>query len=114
MDVSPSLEVGEAVSVVTGSDVSASESDPQPATVDGTPTWRCGSSAGASTVQIQGSGGVGEVGVVSQGDCHAVATVVLANWHRDLLLALIGAFLAVGVHMMFEAMVEHKHKLEQT
>jgi hypothetical protein len=111
MDVSPSLEASEAVSVITGSNVSSSESDPQPATVDGTPTWRCDS--GASTVQIQGGEEVGEASVVGQGDCHAVATVLLASWHRDLLLALIGAFLAVGVHMMFEAMVEHKRKLEE-
>lgn len=111
MDVSPSLEAGEAVSVVTDSNVSASESDPQPTTVDGTPTWRCGSSPGANTVQVQGEGGVDEASVMDQGDCHAVATVLLASWHRDLLLALIGAFLAVGVHMMFEAMVERKHRL---
>jgi hypothetical protein len=40
------------------------------------------------------------------GDCHAVATVVASPWHRDLVLVVIGAFVAVGVHMLFQGMIE--------
>jgi hypothetical protein len=44
--------------------------------------------------------------ILSQSDCHAAATIVASSWRRDFLLALIGSLVAVGIHMMFQAMVE--------
>jgi len=106
-DPAPLLDVTRGVTVVTGSEVSASESDPQPTTVAGSPGWRCAANAAVtSSDTVAETGGTGG----SQGDCHAVATVLASAWHRDFLLVLIGAFIAVGVHMMFQAMVEARHR----
>jgi hypothetical protein len=44
--------------------------------------------------------------IAADGDCHALAAVVASAWHRDLILVLLGAFIAVGVHMLFQGMIE--------
>jgi hypothetical protein len=102
--LAPWLETGRGVTTVTGSNVSSSESDPQPTVVRGSPQWTCASLPGTGAVQIAQEGSAAKV--VTGGDCHAVATVVASPWHRDLVLVLIGAFVAVGVHMLFQGMIE--------
>jgi hypothetical protein len=104
-ELSRALEVGKAVSVVTG-DVSSTDSDPQPTIVHGTADWECEaqSATESPTADRTVAGGIASEG--SDSDCHAVAAVVSSSWHRDFLIVLIGAFIAVGVHMLFQAMIE--------
>ena len=108
--VSPALEISEAATMVTGSDVSKSESVPQPGEVDDSPGWRCRAPIPPPAPKIVGGSEAGSgstsASILSQSDCHAVATIVASSWRRDFLLALIGALVAVGIHMMFQAMVE--------
>ena len=108
--VSPALEISEAATMVTGSDVSKQESVPQPMEVHDSPGWRCHDPSPASTPKITGGteagSGTASASILNQSDCHAVATLVTSSWRRDFLLALIGALLAVGVHMIFQATVE--------
>ncbi len=115
-NISPGLEVSEAATMVTGSDISGSESVPQPVEVDESPGWRCRAPSSATAPQITDGAEVGSgsatASIISQNDCHAVATVLASNWHRDFLLVLIGALMAVGVHMMFQAIVEARPKRE--
>jgi hypothetical protein len=103
-DLASWLETARGETAVTGSDVSSSDSDPQPTVVRGSPEWRCASSTSSSSVQVAREGVTGNV--VAGGDCHAVAAVVASAWHRDLVLVLLGAFIAVGVHMLFQGMIE--------
>jgi hypothetical protein len=108
--ISPALEISEAAAMVTGSDISKSESVPQPGEVAESPGWRCRAPLPPPAPKIAGGTEAGSgstsASIVSQSDCHAVATIVASSWRRDFLLALIGALVAVGVHMMFQAMVE--------
>jgi hypothetical protein len=108
--VSPALEISEAATMVTGSDISKSESVPQPSEVDESPGWRCRAPLPAPAPKIVGGTEAGSgstsASILSQSDCHAAATIVASSWRRDFLLALIGALVAVGIHMMFQAMVE--------
>jgi hypothetical protein len=100
VSLAPWLETARGEAVVRGSNVSPEESDPQPSVIRGSPEWTCVS--GASSVQVSL-----EVApnVESGGDCHAVVAVVAFPWHRDLILVLLGAFVAVGVHMLFQGMI---------
>jgi hypothetical protein len=102
-DVAPWLQTARGETAVTGTDVSASDSDPQPAVIRGTPRWTCATPGGVAAVQVATEGS-GEL--VTGGDCHAAATLVSSPWHRDLILVLLGAFVAVGVHMLFQGMIE--------
>jgi hypothetical protein len=108
--VSPALEISEAATMVTGSDVSKPESVPQPTEVGNSPGWRCHAPTAPPAPKITGGteagSGAASASILDQSDCHAVATLLASSWRRDFLLALIGALLAVGVHMMFQAMVE--------
>lgn len=108
--VSPALEISEAAAMVTGSDISKSESVPQPGDVDESPGWRCRAPLPAPAAKIVGrteaGSGSTSASIYTQSDCHAVATIVASSWRRDFLLALIGALVAVGIHMTFQAMVE--------
>jgi hypothetical protein len=108
--VSPALEISEAATMVTGSDVSKPESVPQPMEVHDNPGWRCHAPTPSPTPTITGGSeagsGAAPASILYQSDCHAVATLVASSWRRDFLLALIGALLAVGVHMIFQATVE--------
>jgi hypothetical protein len=110
----PGLEVSEAAAMVSGSDISGSESVPEPVEIDESPGWRCRTPSPTAAPQITGGleagSGSASASIVSQGDCHAVATVLASSWHRDFLLVLIGALMAVGVHMIFQAMVESRPK----
>jgi len=105
--INSDLEVSEAAAMVTGSPISSSESVPQPAEVDESPRWKCRAQAPAAVPQIAvAEAGSGSATAISQNDCHALATVVASSWHRDFLLVLVGALVAVGVHMMFQALVD--------
>jgi hypothetical protein len=108
--VSPGIEVNEAVAMVAGSNVSTSESVPQPVQVDEMPGWKCRAPQSSALPRIRGRGeagsGTASASVSSGNECHAIATLQASTWHRDFLLALIGALVAVGVHMMFQGMVE--------
>jgi hypothetical protein len=115
--VSPGLEVSSAATMVTGSEISDSESNPQPGRVADSPGWTCRAPPAAAAPRLEGAGEAGSgiaaasVGAESsESDCHAVATVLGSTWRRDFLLALIGAFVAVGVHMIFEATVEARRR----
>lgn len=112
--ISPGLEVSEAVAMVSGSNISGSESVPEPVEINESSGWRCRSPSPTVAPQITGGleagSGSASASVVNQDDCHAVATVLASNWHRDFLLILIGALMAVGVHMIFQAMVEARPK----
>ena len=91
--------------MVTG-DVSSSDSSPQPTLIGGAEGWRCAAATPGTPLQLNGGeGGIATIASESD-DCHVSATILTSTWHRDFLLVLIGAFLAVGVHMMFQAMVE--------
>lgn len=112
--ISPGLEVSEAATMVTGSSISGSESVPEPVEIDESPGWRCHAPSAAAAPQITGGleagSGSASASIIDQYDCHAVATVLASSWHRDFLLVLIGALMAVGVHMIFQAMVEARPK----
>jgi hypothetical protein len=110
--IAPSLEVSQAVSAVAG-DVSTAASYPQPTGAIGENTdWTCRPAPAAITLSAQGAGAAGGVTLASQDDCNTVATIISSTWHRDFVLALIGAFLAVGIHMMWEALIEKRHAEE--
>jgi hypothetical protein len=111
-EVSRLLEISKAVSVVTG-DVSSSDSDPQPTTVNGAVGWECEAQPAATTQPSSAEVEGGRATAGNDSDCHALATVVSSTWHRDFLLVLIGAFLAVGVHMVFQAMVEGRRTIKE-
>jgi hypothetical protein len=105
-DVYPSQYVSRAVSVVSGSEFSATESSPPPKEVGEDMGWKC-SAIPAAAVPVASGAEVPGASGSSQSDCNAVAVIHVSDWHRDFLIVLIGAFFAVGVHMMFEAMVDH-------
>jgi hypothetical protein len=107
--VSAGLEVGEGAAMVVGSDIAGSESVPQPVDVGESPGWRCRAPTPGALLRLpaaEAGSGSASVSVASSGDCHAVATVLASSWRRDFLLVLISALVAVGVHMMFQALVE--------
>jgi hypothetical protein len=101
--LAPWLETATGIATVTGGQVSSSQSDPEPAVVRGQPEWLCASHAGNGTEEVEQSS---VTGALTGGDCHALATVVASPWYRDLVLVLIGAFVAVGVHLLFQGMIE--------
>jgi hypothetical protein len=109
-DVTSSLTASRAVSVVTGgegNEVLSSQSYPSPtATLDGNADWACSSSP--AEIALQASGGAETTPQVAspQNDCNTVATVLGPAWPRDFMLALIGALIAVGVHMTVEGVVD--------
>src|SRR6202035_2879525 len=87
--VSPALEISEATTMVTGSNISRSESVPQPTEIDASPGWHCRAPlplpAPKITGGIEAGSGSTSASIVSQSDCHAVATVVASSWRRDFL-----------------------------
>jgi len=50
--------------------------------------------------------GSASASLVNQSDCHATATVESSTGHRDFLIVLIGALIGVGIHMLFQSMVD--------
>jgi hypothetical protein len=116
LDVSPALEVSRASTTVIGSALSAPESSPQPTMQkEQVARWSCGSTwtrtplrvaAGAQTSETGETGETAEADDGGGGDCHATAIVLSSTWQHDFLLALIGGFVAVGVHLVFQARSE--------
>jgi hypothetical protein len=110
--VSPALEVSEGAAVVAGGTVSSAESVPAPVEIAGDTGWRCRAPSTSPAPQIAGgveaAGGSASASFISQSDCHVVATVLAPAWHHDFLLALIGALIGAGLHMMFQAMVDSR------
>jgi hypothetical protein len=107
--IDPGIEVGNAVATVSGATVSSSESVPQPIEHAGRQTWPCRRSAIASAPTTEGDepGSGSATAAIGEGeDCHAEATILASTWHRDFLIVLVGALVGVGIHMMFQAIVE--------
>jgi hypothetical protein len=110
VSVTERLEVSSATSMVTGGKVTETESVPRPLEIAGSPGWKCHSPPSSGLLQISGNAeaenGTADTSVASVNDCQALATVESSTWHHDFLLVLLGALMGVGVHMLFEGIVE--------
>jgi hypothetical protein len=105
------VEVGKAATMISGGNLNPIEAVPRPGTVDGSSGWTCEAPVSTSVSGPVGGGTEGEKGLesaaaASANDCQALATIGGSSWHHDFLLVLIGALLGVGVHMLFQSMVE--------
>ncbi len=105
--LAPGLQVSRAVSMVSGAPLAEAASQPADVEIDGAHGWRCESPAGAARASGAPTTGASALAsLAEQGNCHAVATVESSSWHRDFLIVLIGALIGVGIHMLFQSMVD--------